>query len=196
MSNAPGGSFRPSVHGCEFANSEIVHLPITLGPIPIARVTGGLCGGMVLDSLRSWHRNRPPAGRSSADLRRVFGAQLRSFQIPSAPWRYLCLQQPRALIQRRKANLQALKVIMRHLRQGQPVPVALVCRLSRNPLALAAHHVVLAYRLIERDPHSATFAVYDPNRPGDDGVQLRIGAERIEHSRRRDVHAAFVLHAR
>lgn len=196
MSAARGGSFRPSVHGCEFGNSETVRLPIKLGPVPVARVTGGLCGGMVLDSLRSWQRNQPPAGRSSADLSRVFGAQLRSFQIPSAPWRYLRLQHPRATEQRREANARALDVISRHVRQGQPVPVALVCRLSRNPFALAAHHMVLAYRLIEPSSRSATFAVYDPNHPGDDNIRLRISAERIEHSRRRGVRAAFVLHAR
>lgn len=188
--------FLPSVHGCAFGNSETLRLPIKLGALQVGVVTGGLCGGMVLDSLRSWRRGAPPAGRTTADLSRVFGAQLRSFQIPSAPWSYLRLQCPPAVEARRAANQRALEELADHLQRSDPVPVALVCRLSYNPLALAAHHVVLAYALRRRDAGSATFAVYDPNHPGDDDVLLRIGAGRVQHSRRSAVHAAFVLRAR
>lgn len=193
MRTVPATTFRPSLHGCRFGNADTRRLPVTLGPVPVARVGEGLCGGMVLDSLRAWREGRPPAGRSSADLTRVFGAQLRSFQIPTAPWKYLRLQRPRALNARRRANQRALTQITDHLGRDTPVPVALVCRLSNNPLALTAHHVVLVYRVAACETGSTTFGVYDPNRPGDDGVLLRITPSQIRHSHRRDVHAAFVL---
>lgn len=196
MLRVPTRPFLPSVHGCGFGNAESVGLRIQIGAVPVAKVPGGLCGGMVLDSLRSWRLGLPPATRSSADLTRVFGAQLRSFQIPTAPSQYLRLQHPRSVHARRVSNQRALDEIVRHLRDGAPIPVALVCRLSTNPFALAAHHVVLAYRIRARDSASATFGVYDPNYPGDDNVALRISADEVQHSHRSAVHATFTLHAR
>ena len=196
MPAPPAGPFRPSTHGCEFGNAETTGLPIRIGRLPVAMVTGGLCGGMVLDSLRSWRLGRAPAGRSTADLTRVFGAQLRSFQVPTGPWQYLRLQQPGAIGARAAATRRAAQEIRRQVVQGRPVPVALVCRLSRNPFALSAHHVVLAYEVREEGAGSATFAVYDPNHPGDDDVLLRVAGDQVEHSRRRGVRAVFVLRAR
>lgn len=196
MTGARRSGFRPSLHGCSFGNSETVGLAIRWGRLPLGRVTGGLCGGMVLDSLRSWRLGRPPAGRTAADLTRVFAAQLRSFQVPSAPWRYLRLQQPGAGRARRHANAAATAALAARLEAGEPTPVALVCRLSRNPFALSAHHVVLAYDVLAAAPAALSVAIYDPNHPGDDRVSLRIGPDGVRHSHRSGVHAAFVLRAR
>lgn len=189
-------SFRPSSHGCRFGNGATVRLPVMLGEVRLGRVVGGLCGGMVLDSLSRWRRHEPPATTSSADMTRIFAAQLRSFQIPTAPYRYLRLQLPGADESRRAVTLTALERALAQLRTGSPVPLALICRLSRNPFALAAHHVVLAYDIADVHEDGTELAIYDPNNPGNDGVRLRIGSGGIAHSARVGVRAAFVLTAR
>lgn len=189
-------TFRPSSHGCRFGNGATVGLPVMLGEVQLGRVVGGLCGGMVLDSLSRWRRGEPPATTSSPDMTRIFAAQLRSFQIPTAPYRYLRLQLPRARESRRATTLGALERAVVQLRTGSPVPLALVCRLSRNPFALAAHHVVLAYDIADVHDDGTELAIYDPNNPGNDDVRLVIGPDGIRHSARMGVRAAFVLTAR
>lgn len=186
--------FRPSQNACRVSNLSTVGLPIRVGRVPVARVTGGLCGGMVLDSLRRWRQGAPPAGGS--DLSRVFAAQLRSFQVPSAPVQYLRLQRPGADRARASVSERARGQIARALADGEPVPVALVSTLSRSPLGLTAHHVVLAYDLIEHGEDASVFAIYDPNYPQDDDLMLMLSPQGNRHSRGRPVHAAFVLRAR
>lgn len=188
--------FRPSEHGCRFGNGETHRVPITVGPVRLGRVTGGLCGGMVLDSLRAWRDGEPPAGRQTRDLSRVFGAQLRSFQVPSAPLQYARLQRPGAAAARRRVTDATREKLARKVGSGAPVPVALVSALSRSPRDLSAHHVVLAYDVLEHDAAGSTFAIYDPNYPGDDGIVLRLAPDGNRHSRGRPVHAAFALRAR
>lgn len=191
---ATSRAFLPSAHGCTFGNAQTHRLPIVIAGRSIARVTGGLCGGMVLDSLRAWKMGTQPATLS--DVTRVFAAQLRSFQAPSAPVRYLRLQRPGARRLRRSTTERARHQIAQSLTRGEPVPVALVCALSPSPLALTAHHVVLAYRLIEHDDRASVLAIYDPNHPGDDTIRLRLSRDGCAHSRGRQVHAAFALTAR
>lgn len=186
--------FVPSLHACRVSNLDTAGVPIRVGRVPVARVTGGLCGGMVLDSLRTWKQGAPPSGR--ADLARIFAAQLRSFQLPSAPVQYLRLQRPGADRARTMVTERARRRIVRSLASGEPVPVALVSTLSRSPLALTAHHVVLAYDLLDDGDDGSVFAIYDPNYPKADDLMLLLSPHGNRHSRGRPVHAAFVLRAR
>lgn len=190
----PPERFLPSRHACRLSNVDTAGVPIRIGRVRLARVSGGLCGGMVLDSLRRWRQGAPPGG--GADLTRVFAAQLRSFQVPTAPVQYLRLQRPGARRAREAVTERARAQIVRSLRDGEPVPVALVSALSRSPLALTAHHVVLAYDLLEAGGQASVFAIYDPNYPRADDIKLLLSPHGNRHSRGRPVHAAFVLRAR
>lgn len=192
----PGAFFLPSEHGARFGNHQVVGAPITLGPVRVGSVPGGLCGGMVLDSLHAWRHGLRPAELRATDLQRVFAAQLRSFELRRAPLLYLRLQRPGAGRLRHAVTERAITVITRSLLAGEPVPVALVCRLSGNPADVISHHVVLAYALLDSTGESAEYAVYDPNHPGDDSVRLRLSPRGCRHSRGRRVYAAFALRAR
>ncbi|WP_153505921.1 hypothetical protein [Cumulibacter manganitolerans] len=193
----PGpASFRPSAHGCRFANAQTERTPIVLGPVPVARITGGLCGGMVLEALRTWERGMPRPGTDRHSMARVFAAQLRSFQIPSAPLRYLLLQQPWAGARRLRTTERGRREIAAAVAVGRPTPVALVCALAMSPLALTRHHVVLAYDVIADDADRTTLAIYDPNHPDADDVRLTLSPAGHRHSRGRTMHAAFALRAR
>lgn len=129
-------------------------------------------------------------------MTRIFAAQLRSFQIPTAPYHYLRLQLPHAVDARRTISLKTAERTDEQLRRGNPVPLALVCRLSRNPFALAAHHVVLAYDVADQHDDGIELAIYDPNNPGNDDVRLLVSSTGIHHSARAGVRAAFALAAR
>lgn len=170
----------------------MVGIPLRVGPLPVGRVIGGLCGGMALSAVRRWESGRPlPTDRRIAQ-NEIFAAQLRSFDIPRAPWRYLSLQRPSAGAQRAALTRRTVNELRSSLHLGRPVLIALVCALSRNPLALSRHHVCLAYGV--RDAVDNTeVEIYDPNYPRRDDVRLQIAGPRIRHSRGRRVHAIFPL---
>lgn len=203
----PGTAFRPSSDGCTFSNASLIGRPITLGRLRVGVVSEGLCGGMVLVALRDWRAGR---GRPRSDARtiaRVLAAQVRSLDIPRAPWRYLRLQWPTAVQHRRTTTLdRTLPRLRDRLASGDPVPLALICALGRTPMTAVAHHIVLAYAIRgdladsihaeEIRPDEIHVAIYDPNYPDADDITLSMGPGGCRHSRGRPVHAVFELAAR
>jgi hypothetical protein len=174
--------FRPGRDGFRFGNSWPAGAPATLAGLTVARVRGGLCGGMAYEAGTAWLAGRPlPDDRSAprdgplAD--RLWRAQLRSLDLPAGPPRYLRLQLPGADAARRAATLAALPRLRTALAAGRPALLGLVRAVGRDPRLLVKHHVVLGYGLDERADGTAEVAVYDPNHPGDDTVRVRVAAD-------------------
>jgi len=199
--------FRPTEHGWHFANDWPGGAPTGLAGITLARMYGGLCGGMCVMAARAWERGTalppdrqaPPEGPLTTAL---WKAQLDSLDLPQGPLRYLQLQLPAAAAARRRSTLgSAVPAVRRTLQRGRPALLGLVRATSWNPAALSKHHVVLAYRLEirRRDPglpaDGVVLSVYDPNHPDDDRVRLTVTADgAVDHSRSRlPVHALVAL---
>jgi hypothetical protein len=199
--------FRPSEHGWHFANYWPGGAPAGIAGITLARVYGGLCGGMCVMARQAWERGTPlptdrQVPRGGPLTSALWEAQLHSMDLPEGLLRYLRLQLPTAAAARRRSTLgSAVPAVRRNLRGGRPALLGLVRATSWNPAALSKHHVVLAYRLDIRrkDPdlpaQLVVIHVYDPNHPDDDRVRLEVTPDGgVDHSRSRlPVHAMVPL---
>ncbi|CAN5133948.1 hypothetical protein BH20ACT5_BH20ACT5_20780 [soil metagenome] len=183
--------FRPSRHGWHFANTWPRGAPVGLAGVTLARVYGGLCGGMCVLARDHWSAGTPiPARREvPADgplTAQLWQGQLRSLDLPLGPLRYLRLQAPAAADARRRATLETLPVVTAQLRSGRPALLGLVRAVSWNPALSGRHHVVLAYRMrVTPGPagERVELSVYDPNHPDRDRVRLVVGRDAgIEHT--------------
>ena len=184
------GRFLPSRDGWPFSNASMAGLPLRVGPVPVGRVIGGLCGGMCVSALQHWRSGGPlPSDRRTA-LAEIVAAQVRSFDVPRAPYRYLRLQQPAAVDQRAATTRESLAQLRASLSVDRPVLLGLVCALGRSPLIVTEHHVVLAY-----SADDTRVQIYDPNYPRRDDVLLEIAGDgrQVTHSRGRAVYAVFVI---
>lgn len=181
--------FRPSRHGFPFGNVWPKGAAIRLQKRVVARVYGGLCGGMCQLSRERWLAREPiPKSATPTDptlVDQLVAAQIESLGLPEGPVRYLALQLPHRTTGRRRSTAQALARVRADLEDGRPSCVGLLRALSWNPAALSRHHMVLAYAMRE-DPKKSTLSVYDPNHPGNDRVRLTVGTDSAIRTNQRD----------
>ncbi|MGI8626559.1 MAG: hypothetical protein ACR2J5_08320 [Geodermatophilaceae bacterium] len=188
--------YRPSRDGLPFANAWPKGAAIRVQKRAVARVYGGLCGGMVAFSRERWLAGEPiPENARTTDpgfVDLLVAAQISSLGLPSGPMRYLALQLPHRVAARRRSTAQTVASVRTDLENGRPSVVGLLRALSWNPAALTRHHVVLAYWMRE-DPDETTLKIYDPNHPGNDRVRLSVAANGVIRTNQRDPHPYALL---
>lgn len=188
--------FRPSRDGLPFGNIWPKGAAIRVGTRAVARVYGGLCGGMVQFSRERWLAGRPIPDdanpKNGAFVDQLVAAQIESLGLPGGPVRYLALQLPYRVAARRRSTARTLAAVRNDLQNGRPSVVGLLRALSWSPRELSKHHVVLAYAMRE-DAGQTTLSVYDPNHPGNDRVRLVVEPDSTIRSNQHDPPARALL---
>jgi hypothetical protein len=189
--------FLPSNSGFRFPNS-FPHVPVRhigiqgVVSIPIGDASNGLCGGMVFAARDYFQAGRTPPDDATPPAQGTLFEYLvdrlfDSFDLPFGPARYLKLMSPLlsdgdsllarlGLAPHGRAWVMAMEEwprVRRDIDGGAPSPLGLVRVKSHDPRELKRNHQVLAYgyELVGR---SLTLRLYDPNRPGDDEVTMRL----------------------
>lgn len=185
--------FRPSTAGFPFPNAWPPGPTIRLGPIrtPIlgfGDASSGLCGGMVLTvrdlfeaGIPMPHDPQPVNGSPRFDA--IVRRQVESLDWLRVPLRYLDLQAFRPdpptglarLLGRRTPREIAARDEWPRIRDdidaGHPSTLGLIRVSGASPWSLTHNHQVLAFGYHET-PSGLRIAIYDPNHPGHDDVEL------------------------
>ena len=180
-SNALPG-FRPSRHGFRFANrwppGPARTWQLGLVHVGIGDVGRGLCGGMAFAARDRFERGEPVPPDASAPppgsalFREIVDRQFDSFgRLFDVPLRFLLAALASRGRRRRETAHAAWPAIRADIDAGIPAMVGLVRRPGLYALAPDFGHQVVAYRYDET-PSRVTIGVYDPNHPGDDGVDV------------------------
>ena len=200
MGRVAVAGFRPSLHGFRFANAFPPGPTVRLGPldprlIGIGDASAGLCGGMALTVRDLFEAGTaPPAdprhpANGSPRFRALVRRQVESLDWLRVPLRYLDLQALRPdpptawsrSLHRDPARVVAVRDEWPRVRgeidAGRLPVIGLVRVASLSPTALTRNHQVLGYAYEVGADGSAHIAVYDPNHPGDDAVELRLEAD-------------------
>jgi hypothetical protein len=184
-SNAVPG-FLPSRHGFKFANrwpsAPARTWSLGLIQIGIGDVGRGLCGGMAYATRDRFELGEeappdsqpPPPGLPLFE--EIVDRQFDSFgAIWTVPLRFWLAALGSERGRFRETVRQAWPAIRAEIDQGEPAMVGLIRSATANPLAINLGHQVVGYRYTETRDRVA-LGVYDPNRPGDDAVE--VGFER------------------
>jgi len=185
--------FLPSVHGFAFANAWPPGPTLRLGPIrtPIlgfGDAAAGLCGGMVLTVRDLFEAGiampgDPQPANGSPRFDAIVRRQVESLDWLRVPLRFYDLQAFRpdpptglaALLGRRVAREIAIRDEWPRIRAdidtGHPSTLGLIRIQSASPWNLTHNHQVLAFGYHET-PEQLRIAIYDPNHPGRDNVEL------------------------
>lgn len=197
MASAAVPGFLPSTHGLRFPNRWPKGPTITLAGLPprvgLGDAALGLCGGMVLTARDLFEAGVPPPpetvppAHGTPRFRAIVRRQVQSLDWLRVPLRYYDLQAwrpdpPSGLagrLGREPARVEALTREWPRIRaaiDAGELPVVGLVRVSGwSPFLLTTNHQTLGYAYDET-PESIVLRVYDPNHPGDDGVELRIDA--------------------
>ena len=188
--------FLPSTHGLRFVNrfppQRTVFVRVAGRTIlALGNAADGLCGGMCLvvrqrfeGGLEPWPETEPPDG-GSPQFRELVRRQIDTFEFGLVPLRLYSLMTPRPTRATRWSWLLhrpplAEEMVRREwpriradIDAGRLSMVGLVRVRSADPRLLGRNHQVLChgYRL---DGDSLTLAIYDPNHPLDDSVEVRL----------------------
>jgi hypothetical protein len=193
---APGQpAFRPSRNGLHFPNAWPAGTPALVVQTPLGRLGlgdagNGLCGGMVFAAADLFAAGRPPpAGADpppagAAAVTFLTRRLLASWDLPAGVLRYaLWMNTPDqdSLWHARAGAWQLtaaqLPRILGVLDHGRPCPLGVVTVRSSSPTDLRRNHQVLAYGYARDGPtDDVVLRVYDPNRPDDDDVTIRLAA--------------------
>ena len=180
-SNAVPG-FLPSRHGFRFANRWPTGPARTwnlgLVQLGIGDVGRGLCGGMAYAARDRFERGdaapadvetpAPGTALFTEIVDRQFASFGRLWTVPIRFWA-AALGTERSRI--RETVRSAWPAIRAEIDAGEPAMIGLVRSATANPLAQNLGHQVVGYRY-DSSPTKVTIAVYDPNHPGDDAVEL------------------------
>ncbi len=190
-------NFLPSTASLRFGNSwphqPDLHLDIAGQlSIGIGDAANGLCGGMAFvtaDHHRAgvpiWTDETAPA-EGSTHFKTLVRRQLDSFDLGLLPFRFLAFQAFRPDTptpwSERLGIAGRLEVTARdewprvraRLDAGELVNLGLVRTTSADPRRLTSNHQVLAYGYTIDDDGAVSIAVYDPNHPLDDSIELRL----------------------
>ena len=188
--------FLPSTSGLRFANSWPHEADLALRLqgrfiFGIGDAANGLCGGMsftVADhhiaKVPIWSETVAPAAESP-HFKAIVSRQLESLKWGLLPLRFysmMAFRPARAtvvgnLLGRTPQSTATIRDewprIRAGLDAGDLVNLGLVRTSANNPLRLTLNHQVLAYGYTLDGP-SLAVAIYDPNHPGDDTVELRV----------------------
>lgn len=177
--------FRPSVHGFRFANRwppgpafQVRAGYVRLG---LGEVADGLCGGMCFAAADAWLAGeavapdaRPPEPGSPL-FREIARRQLDSLEwlviVPARFWLTAALVTAGRWSARRQ--VAEWRRIVADVDAGRPAMIGLVRSAGLDPFRLTINHQVLGYGY-EATADAATLRIYDPNHPGDDGVEIRL----------------------
>ena len=173
--------FLPSRNGFPWANGWPHVAPIRIGTgrlgIGIGDAARGLCGGMVfaVADLAAAGVPTPSDAQPAPGTRRfayIVRRQVQSFDWLRLPLAfYLAMAMPGGWRARRSAA--AVRRVVADIDAGRPAMLGLVRVASRNPFRATENHQVLAWRYRVAGDDLA-IALYDPNHPGSDDVELRL----------------------
>jgi hypothetical protein len=190
--------FLPSVNGFAYPNSWPSGPTLRLGPIrtPIlgfGDASAGLCGGMVMTvrdlfeaGITMPHDPQPTNGSPRFDA--IVRRQVESFDWFRVPLRFFNLQAFRPdppgglarLLGRRTPREIAYRDEWPKIRDdidaGHPSTLGLIRVSGVSPWSLTHNHQVLAYGYHDT-PTELRIAIYDPNHPGHDDVELVAGID-------------------
>jgi len=195
MSTNAVPGFLPSRNGLPFPNAWPPGPTARLGPIDprwvgIGDASQGLCGGMALTVRDLFEAGIEPPRDSelpkngSPRFKAIVRRQVQSLDWLRVPLRYYDLQafrpDPPTAVSRllrrdvpRVGSIQQEWPRIRAEIDGGRLPVIGTIRIaSRNPMVLSSNHQVLGYAYDET-PERIAIRVYDPNRPGQDDVEIR-----------------------
>ena len=182
-SNAVPG-FLPSRHGFRFANTWPAGPARTwnlgLVQVGIGDAGRGLCGGMAYAVRDRFERGdtapgdvAPPAPGTplfAGIVDRQFDSFGRLWTVPLRFWA-AALETERARY--RETVRSAWPAIRAEIDAGAPAMIGLVRSATANPLSRNLGHQVVGYRY-DSSPSRVAIGVYDPNHPGDDGVEIEL----------------------
>lgn len=183
-SNAVPG-FLPSRHGLRFINywgsGPARQWDLGMLHLGIGNPARGLCGGMAYVVRDRFERGQeapaegaPPAFgtplfRSIVD--RQFDSFGRFWTVPVRFWVASALLGERRRL--RASVRDAWPRVRAEIDAGRLAPLGLVREAGWNPLSTGMGHQVLAHRY-DVSPNRIAIGVYDPNHPGNDGVEIVI----------------------
>lgn len=189
-------NFLPSTSGFKFANSwpHEAHLSLRLQGrfiFGIGDAANGLCGGMAFETADHhnagtpiWPDTEVPPPDSS-HFKAIVNRQLDSLGWGILPLRFYSMmafrpETPTVLSNLLRRPPQATATVRYEwpkiragLDSGSMVNVGLVRASDNDPRRLTSNHQVLAYGYT-LDGTSLALAIYDPNHPGDDTVELHV----------------------
>lgn len=185
--------FRPSTAGFPFANTWPPGPTVRLGPIrtPIlgfGNASAGLCGGMVLTVRDLFEAGipmppDPPPANGSPRFDAIVRRQVESLDWLRVPLRFFDLQAFRPdppsglarMLGRRAPREIAYRDewprIRADLDAGHASTLGLIRVGGVSPWSLSRNHQVLAFAAHD-EPTQLRIAIYDPNHPGRDDVEL------------------------
>jgi len=185
--------FLPSVNGFAYPNSWSSGPTLRLGPIrtPIlgfGDASAGLCGGMVMTVRDLFEAGiamppDPQPANGSPRFDAIVRRQVESLDWFRVPLRFFNLQALRpdppsglaGLLRRRTPREIAYRDEWPRIRDdidgGHPSTLGLIRVSSLSPWSLTHNHQVLAYGYRDT-PEQLRIAIYDPNHPGHDDVEL------------------------
>jgi hypothetical protein len=179
--SVPG--FLPSRSGFPWPNAwpHVAPIRIGLGPISVGvgDAARGLCGGMVFtvadlaDAALPTPSDAQP-GPGTPRFRYVVRRQVQSFDWLRLPLRFYVLMAATAGLRARSSARSAWPIVRDRLDAGHLAMLGLVRVVSPNPFRVTENHQVVAWRY-RLDGSSLTIGIYDPNHPGADDVELRLG---------------------
>jgi len=184
MASGAVSGFQPSRNGFHFANAwpPVPAFLVGVGMVRlgIGDAGRGLCGGMAFavrdrferDEAPPPDRTPPPSG--TALFEEIARRQLDSFdRLVVVPFRFWLAAMQSGPARDRASASDAWPAIRAEVDAGRLAMVGLVRTAGWNPLHVGMGHQVAAYRYDERADR-VTIGIYDPNRPDDDTVELRI----------------------
>jgi hypothetical protein len=189
-------NFLPSTSGLKFANSWPHEADLTLRLqgrfiFGIGDAANGLCGGMAFETadhhiagVPIWPETEAPPA-DSPRFKAIVSRQLDSLDWGILPLRFYSMMAFRPGVATVLGNLlgrapqttatvrDEWPKIRAGLDAGSLVNIGLVRASANDPRRLTANHQVLAYGYT-LDTGSVAIALYDPNHPADDTVELRV----------------------
>ena len=196
MINAAVPGFLPSSHGLRFVNwfppQRTVFVRVGGRTIfAIGNAADGLCGGMCCvvrerfeRGLEPWPETEPPDG-GSPHFRELVRRQIDTFELGLVPLRFYSLMAFRPdratrlsrLLRRRPLAVEMVRRewprIRADINAGRLSMIGLVRIRSIDPRQLGRNHQVICYGY-RLDGADLTLAIYDPNHPLDDSVEVRL----------------------
>lgn len=180
-SNAVPG-FLPSRYGFRFRNqwpsgaARTINLGIV--KIPIGDTGRGLCGGMAFAARDRFERrvdappDLAPPKQGETLFKEIVDRQFDSFgRLFLVPIRFWLASVGSQAGRDRETATKAWPAIKAEIDAGRPPMVGLVRLAGWNPLALGLGHQVVAFRY-EESAARVAIGIYDPNHPGEDGVEV------------------------
>jgi hypothetical protein len=183
MKAVPG--FLPSRHGFRFSNywapGPARQWDLGLLHVGIGNPSRGLCGGMAFVTRDRFEcgEEAPAEGATPAFgtplFARIVDRQFDSFgRFWTVPLRFWTAS---ALYDERRRLRESVKIAWPAVRAdidaGRLSMLGLVREAGWNPLSTGMGHQVAAYRY-DASPGRVAIGVYDPNHPGDDGIEVSI----------------------